>query len=861
MTSTHTINRENTLSTYRSVASIMAPTFLFLLALLLPTAWVSAAVDASTLDIHNVTCTAMTTVCECRENADVCDFNITIGLFHSFVRYIFDPSYDAAELINTGRPYYFADNGSLVGHTGPTHPLCSFTPEDDLSQCTPAYTFDASTFKSFVGVNGQVPGPTLIVSTDQTVVANVANDLQMETISIHWHGMHQNKTYFMDGVHHITQNAIDPQKSFRYIFKASPSGTHWYHSHTGVQRSDGLFGALIVKERPDVVTQIRQALPNELKQYQDNPAEHVITITDWYREPAIDAYTLLESSIWFYSNSGLDPPGADDELEGFTLGPDGKEAGNYPFWSALINGKGKHPSNDYPYLKSRLQVFSVDPGEVYRFRIIGAINNYVFRFSIDEHQLSVVGTDGYWVDPVEVDYIALQSGERYDFLLITKVSPGKSNFWMRAETLEIDVEEGETPNTTAPYRLLLDRAAESILHYNLSGSTVPTSADYLSIKENSIPVNSTCTSHEPCTVMNCPWNIHSSYLLSCIYVDSLQLIIPTDESLLPKVTPDEEIFFQFGTEGVGALSSVNGRRTLFPSLPPALTGSNKTYHRMVDEELCKELDNPNMCNDVRLTIYNSNCSCVHVRGLDYQKSYQMVFTVAGPHGTFSHPVHMHGHSFWVLKIGLPDINSTTGFVDCYSDDLECNRPPDVSRCGYVQNPPGDPTTDYACTAPSWASGSEYQYPPPKNGNIHIDPRTPRKDTVLVPAGGYAVIRIVADNPGVWFMHCHVENHAVEGMGVILTEAVPNMNPSPNAMRYSGPYAPTLQEFYDWLDHNPNPTPTTCAAAGHTSCCSSSGNGCYVSAGNCYCDAECRHYGNCCPDIDTTCPRKLCTYRI
>ncbi len=31
----------------------------------------------------------------------------------------------------------------------------------------------------------------------------------------------------------------------------------------------------------------------------------------------------------------------------------------------------------------------------------------------------------------------------------------------------------------------------------------------------------------------------------------------------------------------------------------------------------------------------------------------------------------------------------------------------------------------------------------------------RKDTVVVPPGGYAVIRFVADNPGVWLAHCHM----------------------------------------------------------------------------------------------------------
>ncbi|KIJ14567.1 Ferroxidase [Paxillus involutus ATCC 200175] len=32
----------------------------------------------------------------------------------------------------------------------------------------------------------------------------------------------------------------------------------------------------------------------------------------------------------------------------------------------------------------------------------------------------------------------------------------------------------------------------------------------------------------------------------------------------------------------------------------------------------------------------------------------------------------------------------------------------------------------------------------------------RRDTVMIPGGGSATLRIVADNPGAWFLHCHIE---------------------------------------------------------------------------------------------------------
>lgn len=40
---------------------------------------------------------------------------------------------------------------------------------------------------------------------------------------------------------------------------------------------------------------------------------------------------------------------------------------------------------------------------------------------------------------------------------------------------------------------------------------------------------------------------------------------------------------------------------------------------------------------------------------------------------------------------------------------------------------------------------------------------PLKDTVQIPSGGYTIFRFYADNPGVWLLHCHVENHAELGM--------------------------------------------------------------------------------------------------
>ncbi|KAH9000834.1 Fet3 protein [Lactarius hatsudake] len=46
----------------------------------------------------------------------------------------------------------------------------------------------------------------------------------------------------------------------------------------------------------------------------------------------------------------------------------------------------------------------------------------------------------------------------------------------------------------------------------------------------------------------------------------------------------------------------------------------------------------------------------------------------------------------------------------------------------------------------------------------------RRDTVGVPSGSSAALRVVADNPGAWILHCHIEWHLEAGLAVTFIEA-------------------------------------------------------------------------------------------
>ena len=94
----------------------------------------------------------------------------------------------------------------------------------------------------------------------------------------------------------------------------------------------------------------------------------------------------------------------------------------------------------------------------------------------------------------------------------------------------------------------------------------------------------------------------------------------------------------------------------------------------------------------------------------------------------SHPFHLHGHNFQIIDRAPP---IGPNFYDYLSGD-----------------------------------------PVPFNPLDHTPfPAMPvRRDVVVLPPQGFAVFRFVADNPGVWIFHCHIEWHLDAGLALMFVEA-------------------------------------------------------------------------------------------
>jgi FtsP/CotA-like multicopper oxidase with cupredoxin domain len=251
------------------------------------------------------------------------------------------------------------------------------------------------------GYNGLLPGPVIRVKEGDTLRVKVINELGDVPTSVHWHGMHQPGTWRMDGVEGVSRPPIPAGSEFVYEFKATPAGTHWYHSHVGVQYGNGLSGPLIVEERTPIAAYDR---------------DEIVFLTDWFLESG-DA--LLAGIL----------KGTDGKMPARKGGKGMKDLGDVPFQSALVNGKGRAPGDT----KGPLATLAVKKGETVRLRLINASSTYALRFQVDGHPLSVIAADGAPVRPVTVDNLVVNVGERFDVLL--RANQGGAH-WVRAATLD-----------------------------------------------------------------------------------------------------------------------------------------------------------------------------------------------------------------------------------------------------------------------------------------------------------------------------------------------------------------------------------------------------------------------------------------
>lgn len=78
--------------------------------------------------------------------------------------------------------------------------------------------------RGYLAINFKLPGPQIQVCKNDIVVVDVHNEAEGLSTTLHWHGMRQFGTQFMDGVPYFTQCPVPFGESFRYSFYAIDEG-------------------------------------------------------------------------------------------------------------------------------------------------------------------------------------------------------------------------------------------------------------------------------------------------------------------------------------------------------------------------------------------------------------------------------------------------------------------------------------------------------------------------------------------------------------------------------------------------------------------------------------------------------------
>ncbi|KEF54214.1 uncharacterized protein A1O9_10010 [Exophiala aquamarina CBS 119918] len=228
--------------------------------------------------------------------------------------------------------------------------------------------------RKVIGVNGEWPLPVIDVDKGDRLVVNALNSLDRD-VSMHFHGMFQNGTNYMDGPNMVTQCPIPPGASYVYNFTVNQNGTYWYHCHTDYCYPDGYRQALIVHDK--------DAYFNEM--YDE---EFTITLSDWYHEMIED---IAPSFLSLYNPTGAEPI------------PD----------SFLFNDT--HNTK-----------IPVEAGKTYMFRLINTGAFTAQYFYIEDHTFQIVEVDGVYTEPKESNTVYIATAQRYSILVTMKNSTDKN---------------------------------------------------------------------------------------------------------------------------------------------------------------------------------------------------------------------------------------------------------------------------------------------------------------------------------------------------------------------------------------------------------------------------------------------------
>lgn len=269
-------------------------------------------------------------------------------------------------------------------------------------------------------INGSLPGPLLRWREGDTVTLRVKNRLN-EPTSIHWHGILLPST--MDGVPGLSFEGIEPGGVYVYQFKVKQHGTYWYHSHSGFQEQQGVYGPLVIDPREpepfsyqrDYVVMLSDwtdedpvALMKTLKKQSDYYNRHKPTVGDFISDAGKHGWSATVADRLMWARMKMNPTDLAD-VSGET-------------YTYLLNGQP--PGRNWTGL--------FEAGERIRLRFINGSAMTYFDVRIPGLKMTVIAADGQPVQPVSVDEFRIAVAETFDVL----VEPTAAAYTLFAQSMD-----------------------------------------------------------------------------------------------------------------------------------------------------------------------------------------------------------------------------------------------------------------------------------------------------------------------------------------------------------------------------------------------------------------------------------------
>ncbi|KAI3757433.1 hypothetical protein L6452_04970 [Arctium lappa] len=467
-------------------------------------------------------------------------------------------------------------------------------------------------------------------------------------ITIHWHGIKQPRYPWSDGPEFVTQCPIQPGANFSQRVLLSDEEGTLWW-HAHSDWSRATIHGLFV-----ILPRLGTTYP-----FPQPDGEVPVVLGEWWQN---DIQTVFEE----FMDGGGDPANSD---------------------ALTINGQ---PGDLYNCSASTTTKINVDQGKTYLLRMVNAAMNNLAFFAVANHHLTVVGTDGAYTKPFNSTVITISPGQTLDLLLHANQPP---NHYYMAAKLFSGQRSAAFDNTTTT----------AILRYtgNFTPSTstplpfLPPFNDRNASANFTGSLRSLATAEHPIDV---PLKIKRT-LLFTLSINTLPCAVnatcdgPSGRRLSASI--NNITFAMPRTSVLGAYyrginNGVYGDD--FPDVPPL------RFNYTAASGLNRSLQTPEVGTEVTMLKHNETVELV----------FQGTNLVAG----IDHPMHLHGHSFYVVGWGFGNFKRSR-------DSLNYNL---------------------------------------------VDP--PLMQTIAVPQNGWTAIRFKADNPGVWFMHCHLERHVSWGMGMV-----------------------------------------------------------------------------------------------